>query len=57
MLHIAMKRIKKVAIDFRGLRAGYHNVKLNAVKQKYITEEYMKKTNGFGVTSEFYTIL
>lgn len=38
-----------MAIDFRGLRHGYHCVKLNAIQQKYVTEEYIKKLTAFEI--------
>ena len=51
-------KMKKVVIGFWGLRLSWlqHLVKLNAVEQKYITEEYIKKTKKFGATLEFYTV-
>lgn len=58
MLHMAVKRIKKWSLAFEGCElVTAPNVKLNAVEQKYITEEYIKKTNNFGATFEFYTVL
>jgi len=55
---MAVKRIKQWSLAFEGCElVTAPNVKLNAVEQKYITEEYIKKTKNFGATFEFYTVL